>query len=114
MPGIMFPTPEVALNAVTTVDTKSSVYAMNQCKEIKTEAAWATGTTGGEITLEGAATSDYAGTWEPLGTMTVVNNGMSDPLVLVGPFAFIRLRLSTAASGGADPKVTAYLQGLID
>lgn len=116
MPGTLFHVPEPALTNVTLVGagSTSSVYAMNQCKEIKADATWSTGTTGGEFTVEGAMASDYSGTWEPLGTMTAVNGGMSDPLVLVGPFAFIRIRLTTQATGGADPKGSAFLQGLID
>lgn len=80
----------------------------------------AASTSGGVVTLEGAMTSDYTGTWVPLGTITT--SAASKALALtIGegttlsstdanqaglPMPFIRARISTVISGGS---VDVYL-----
>lgn len=68
------------------------------------------GVSGGVVTLEGAITSDYVGTWVSLGTITVnaasklfaltlsPTNDISGDVGL--PIPYIRARISTVITGG--------------
>lgn len=61
------------------------------------------GVSGGVVTLEGAASAAYAGTWVSLGTITT--NAASTAFKeghdnLAEPFPYIRARISTLLTGG--------------
>lgn len=71
----------------------------------------AAGTNAGVVTLEGAVTSDYAGAWVSLGTVTtsaastayaLTVSPSNDPTSGLGlPFPYIRARISTAIGVGS-------------
>ncbi len=61
------------------------------------------GVSGGVVTLEGAVSSSYAGTWVSLGTVTT--NAASTTFKAgyeqeTGPVPYVRARVSTTISGG--------------
>lgn len=99
----------VATGTSDAVDTR---YAKSV--NLVTEAG--SGVSGGVITLEGAVSSSYAGTWVPLGTITT--SAASSALSLaIGPsndvtgnpglpMPYMRARFTTNATGGT---VTVYL-----
>lgn len=99
-----------ALSAVTT--GTSVVYALNNKDTVGLQIAWASGVTAGVIVLETAPTQDYAGTWEPMITLSVASAGtppcvQSEALRIAGAFA--RVRVTTTVSGGGSPSATAYI-----
>lgn len=59
------------------------------------------GVTAGQVTIETAINSDYTGTWATLGTIsTTVASDCSVYQVPAGAYGAIRVRISTAITGG--------------
>lgn len=73
---------------------------------------WATGTNAGEVTIECADSSTYAGTWAPMAVVTFSGSAPKEDYVYTpGQPKAIRHRISTTVSGGATPSVTTKLRG---
>lgn len=73
---------------------------------------WATGVTAGEVVIECADSSTYAGTWAPMATVTFSGTAPKEDYVFTpGQPKAIRHRISTTVSGGASPSVTTKLRG---
>ena len=91
-------------------ETTSDAIDTFEAEEITLLIEAGAGVNGGVVTLEGAVTSDYAGTWVSLGTVTT--NGASKLFALslsptndtsgdIGlPMPYIRARISTVITGG--------------
>lgn len=98
-------------NDVATDETTSDAIEVLDAEAITVVVETSAGVSGGVVLLEGAMTSDYAGTWIFLGSITTsaasksydasISLGSGDPLV-----RYARLRVETAISGGT---VDAYL-----
>jgi hypothetical protein len=60
----------------------------------------------GALTIEEAATADYAGLWSPIGAVFNANTVSGDKELVVrltvGAYAFVRLRASTAIVGTVE------------
>lgn len=88
--------------AETTSDAISAINADSVSIVVESSA----GVSGGVVTLEGALTSDYTGTWASLTTATanaatktfVATNDMSDSAAV--PLPYVRARISTVITGG--------------
>lgn len=71
-------------------------------------AVWSSGGSGGVLSIEEAATDDYAGTWSVITTVTQAGASQADVVHLTGSFRAIRARLSTGVTGGT---VTVTIKG---
>lgn len=75
---------------------------------------WATGVTAGEVTIECADSSTYAGTWAPMAVVTFSGTAPKEDYVYTpGQPKAIRHRITTTVSGGAGPTVTTKLRGAL-
>lgn len=75
---------------------------------------WATNVTAGEVTIECADNSAYAGTWAPMAVVTFSGVAPKQDYVYTpGAPKAIRHRISVTVSGGASPSVTTKLRGSI-
>lgn len=110
MAAFLTPPGFASLSAATTGTGKS--FAANSCKQ----ATWTTvcdGTvSGGTILIEQASSTDYAGTWYLLDTITAANasSGTEGYGTFPGVVAFIRARISSDITGGGS--VSVYFNGL--
>ena len=98
----------------TTIDeTKSSPPVnVSNCEAVSLIVETSSGVSGGVVKLEGAMSSDYAGTWLELGSITTAAaSKVYGASVGLGattgfPIKFVRARIETAISGGT---VDAYI-----
>lgn len=101
----------VTLDAATGTGTEIQVGGGTQ---VALEYEISTGTTAGVVVLEHSAVSGYAGTWANLDTETVGSSFATAPsktfFTYPGPMGYIRPRVTTTFSGGADPRVTVRLK----
>lgn len=71
-----------------------------------------TGVTAGVVQVETAHDDTYAGTWAPVGTTTTVPAASSaTALNFSGVYRFLRVRVTTAISGGGAPSLNADYLG---
>jgi hypothetical protein len=87
-------------------ETKSDAIDVTNAKGISLAVEAGAGVSGGVVKLEGAITSDYAGTWAELASLTVnaasklflasVDLGDSASI----PMKYVRARIETVLSGG--------------
>jgi hypothetical protein len=74
--------------------------------------SWATGVTAGQVTIECADSSTYAGTWAVMAVVTFSGTAPNQDYVYTpGQPKAIRHRITTAVSGGGAPSVTTRLVG---
>lgn len=100
------------LNDTVTAQVSSTAVDVLDATSITMVVETAASTSGGVVTLEGAVTSDYSGTWASLGTVTTsaattayaVTYDTGDTAGL--PMPYVRARISTVISGGS---VDVYL-----
>lgn len=83
----------------TAVDLKA------QCRETRLYVEWSAGVTAGVVTFETSKTTTYTGTWDSLGTSSF-SASAADTILVTGPLAAVRARISTAVVGGT---VSCYL-----
>jgi len=99
-----------SLNAATT--GTGSMQAVNQAAQLGYSVIWSTGVTAGEVVIEVADTSAYAGTWAEIDRLNFTAapgaNSMQSG-TFPGPFRFARARVTTNVTGGT---VTVTLQQL--
>jgi hypothetical protein len=104
VPGI--PAPGLVAAILTTSTVKA--YAVPPDTEYINVAVAGTGTiSSGVITIEEAATPDYAGTWSAISTVsgTTVTGGAVAVSRITGYVRAIRARVSTAIAGGGSVSV---------
>ena|SRR3990167_237494 len=58
------------------------------------------GTSAGQVTIEGAHSYDYAGTWAPIATVSWVSAARVHLVAITGRHLALRARISTAIAGG--------------
>lgn len=94
------------LNDSSTVNTSSTAIDVLDATGITLLVEAGAGVSGGVVTLEGAATSDYSGTWASITTATtdaaskafVATVDIGDTASI--PVPYVRTRISTVISGG--------------
>ncbi len=82
--------------------TGSGVIKPSETKERTFHRVYVEGSSGvsaGVVTVETAIHEDYAGTWDSLGTVTVVASTV-DSVQVEGVFGAIRARISTTVADG--------------
>jgi hypothetical protein len=101
------------LNDEAAANTTSTAVDVLDSDELMLVVESSTGVASGVVTLEGAMTSDYAGTWASLGTATTnaasktfLNCVVSTNGATGLPVPFVRARISTIIGSGT---VDAYL-----
>jgi hypothetical protein len=86
-----------------------AAFEQSGCTQAVHTIEWGTSVSAGVVEIEAAASSAYAGTWAPLGTITYASGSpKSETFVTYGPYKAFRHRISTAISGGT---VTTYING---
>lgn len=96
----------ISLNAESADETIGTELPITSFDKIGWSVVSSAGVSGGVVTIEWAHTSDYAGTWAQVGTVTTSAASTqygSAADVIAG---FVRARISTAISGGT---VTVHL-----
>jgi len=94
------------LNDSSTVETTSTAVDVLDATAITLLVEAGASVSGGVVTLEGAATSDYSGTWASITTATtnaasktfIATTDMGDTASI--PVPYVRARVSTVVSGG--------------
>ena len=66
--------------------------------------------TAGELQWEHALTSDYSGTWAPLGPPITPLVGAMVQQSFEGPLHFVRARITTTVAGTGTPSVSVRVQ----
>lgn len=94
----------VALNMVSDVLGPGRLHNV---REVLFDIAWGANTSAGEITIEGAADPDYAGTWAPLAVIAWTAGGKTDQWRFTGSQMALRARVSTLVVGSDGVTVTA-------
>lgn len=71
----------------------------------------ANGTTisAGGVTIEEAISTEFVGTWSPIGAEQTLTTATTNVLVFQGPFKALRARVTTAVTGTGSPSVTVRL-----
>ena len=95
------------IDSIATDETKSDAIDALMADGVSIIVVTSTGVSGGVVEIEGSATSDYAGTWQSLGSITtsaasttyiksvaLANNAAAMPV------PYVRARISTVISGG--------------
>ena len=97
-------------NDITTDETKSDAIDARGYNSLVMLVETATGVTGGVVEIEAAASAAYTGTWVQLGTVTTAAGATTyKAAVANSAYPYVRLRVTTVISGGAGPKVDAYI-----
>lgn len=99
--------PVVSLNAVTT-GTGTAVSTSNAI-QVGWTVIWSAGVGAGEVTIEAANSSTYAGTWSTIDVRNFTDAPGANSTVIgtyPGPFQFVRARVTSNVTGGT---VTVYI-----
>jgi len=89
-------------------ETTSTAIVADDAEALTLIVETSAGTSGGVVTIEGAVTSTYAGTWLSLGTITT--NAASTCFaanITALPMPYVRARISTVIAGGT---IDVYIQ----
>jgi hypothetical protein len=102
---------ELSLDAVTT--GTGTEHPFNDCRQVGWDVLGDGAIADGEVTIESAPYSGYAGTWNQLDVIdaTTLTGGAAYHGTYPGPLAFVRGRVSDNITGGGD--VTVRLNGLL-
>lgn len=103
--------PETLLSSVTTGTSLPLTYdQLKYCREAAIVITWASGVTGGAVTVESSDDSTYTSTWASLAVVAFNTSAASVPkkdiVQITGVDTNIRARVSTTVSGGSAPSVT--------
>jgi hypothetical protein len=101
-------TNHVSLNAVAT-GTGSAVNLGGAMRSLRVYATFSADVSAGEVIVEEAPTTDYAGTWAEIGTLAFVDDGCATLAQAAGGVLAVRARITTTISGGASPTVTVRI-----
>lgn len=94
----------VALNAVSDI---LGPGRLSQAKEVLFTFTWPTGSTQGQVEVEGSDDGAYTGTWPILGSIPWTASGRKDQFRFTGAQSNLRVRVSTAINGAGGMVVTA-------
>lgn len=110
MAALLTPPGFASLNAVTT--GTGNPLALNSTKQASWYVTYSGTVSAGEITIEHAPTTDYAGTWQPLDVIdaSLLATGAAGSGTYPGVISFLRARITSNITGGGT--VTVYLNGL--
>lgn len=95
------------LTDATADETTSTPVPLNNASAHWHAAEFSDDSTGGVVIVEMAATRDWEGAWEEITRFTAADHAAKQ-LEWPGTGGFVRHRIETVISGGADPKVTSY------
>ena len=100
-----------SLSAVTT--GTGTAISFHDCRQVSWQVTTSGTISGGTIIIETAPTSNYAGTWAQLDSIsaTDADTGVIPPGTYPGPLQFVRARISSNITGGGT--VTVRLNGLL-
>lgn len=74
---------------------------MSRARDMSIYLEWGSGVVSGAVTIESAASADYAGTWAPLAPVAFSGSAPKTDIVqVIGVHGAIRARISTGLSGG--------------
>jgi hypothetical protein len=93
------------LDAQATDETTSVAMPVNANIDFGVYVEWSSGVSAGVVTIEEAYSQNYSGTWSTIGTVTTAAASSTDVYHQTGAFRSLRVRISTAVSGGT---VTVY------
>ena len=89
------------LTAQSALNTSQAVTGrVSNVRELRAYATFGAATSAGVVTIEGAPTADYTGTWASLGTLTWSAADKVEVLRIEGVHLAVRARISTAIVGG--------------
>lgn len=95
-------------NDVITDETKSDAVRAQDNDSVMLVVEAGASVSGGVVKLEGAITSDYAGTWAELGSVTTSAASTAYKVAVAdNPMPYVRARIETAIAGGGS--VDAYI-----
>lgn len=96
------------LNDKAALNTASTAVVADDAEALTLIVEASAGVSAGVVTLEGALTADYAGTWHSLGTVTTnaASKNFSVNTTAL-PMPYVRARISTAITAGT---VDVYIQ----
>lgn len=103
------PVVEATLQSAATTGNGTPVQLNGRATDIVVYIEGSAGVSAGAVTLEEAPTSDYAGTWAPIGSAVTVVASSVLATHISGAYMAIRARLSTNITGGT---VTVRLVGV--
>lgn len=108
------------LTAATLINTASTPIPCNNARQHFHQVTIKKDTTAGKFIIETAPTYNFAGTWDELASWDVASDsdlvtalGLADvvkSITLPGPSGFVRHRVATAFTGGADHTVTSSMR----
>lgn len=99
--------PVTSLSAVTT--GTGTVVSTSNAIQVGWTIVWSAGVGAGEVTIEAANSSNYAGTWAAIDVQNFTAAPGANSAVVgtyPGPFQFVRARVTSNVTGGT---VTAYI-----
>lgn len=74
---------------------------------------WGTGVSAGTVTIEGASSATYAGTWSPLLTVAYTSGSPKvDTDAIEGSYAFVRAKVASLSGGSVVVKLKRRKKGV--